>query len=655
MSRFARLTVFVTVVAITFAPAQFGAFQTFAGDAAAKSAKSEASSDRAASRDKRESRSERSGKSSKKAAGKGPGAKSERSGKSGARAAAEANARGGSAEAPAPIDAGIGGPGVTPVSFAYPAPQPVGPDAFAPAPAFPDPALGAPLVPDAPAPAFATPDPFPPGWSGDAPPPVDPNGPVPDVAAPPDPTPAAIDPSVPPAPITADGTTPDAPDPETDRRRPLVHSQSGSDDQRSGAGGTNAPNAAALELPWLLRGKFGQRLPVREPAVLAARTRAVEPATARTAPRIALSSGDGPDLYRRHEISALGLTPSARQTVAALGFRVLSERRSRLLGDRVVAKLRTPADQSAEAALKRLRALLPDVTFDYVHLYRPTGEQPAPVRYPVEMVGAAIDGGCRIPARIGLIDTGVARHASLADARITRRSFVDADAATNVAHGTAIASILVGDLPGTAPLAPGAQLFSGNVFVQDASGLRGDATAIIEALDWMAAEGVGVVNLSLIGPSNLLLEAAVAAAARRGLVLVAAAGNDGASSAPAYPAAYPSVIAVAAVDRRGRPYGRGNRGAYIYVSAPGVDVWGADARGGEAFWTGTSFAAPFVTANVARDLFLGRAHDINDGRARIAASARDLGAPGRDPIYGYGLLQIGGCSGFDGAVLSARD
>ncbi len=247
------------------------------------------------------------------------------------------------------------------------------------------------------------------------------------------------------------------------------------------------------------------------------------------------------------------------------------------------------------------------------------------------------------------------KHASLAGADVTRRNFVGADAATNVAHGTAIASILVGDLPGSGPLAPGARVFSANVFAQDAQGLRADAHAIIAALDWMAAQRVPVINLSLMGPPDALLEEAIQAAAKRGQILVAAAGNDGPGAGPAYPAAYPAVIAVAAVDARGRPYGRNNRGAYVYVSAPGVDVWGADARGGQAFWTGTSFAAPFVTATLARDLAVGRAHDINDGRARIASSARDLGAPGRDPIYGYGLLQVGGCSGTGGPVLSSKD
>jgi hypothetical protein len=397
--------------------------------------------------------------------------------------------------------------------------------------------------------------------------------------------------------------------------------------------------------------------PAVAPATVAARQIEPQPKAAATAPRIEFSSGGSRgETYRQYELSALGLTPRARQLVGALGFRILSERRSPLLGNQIVARLRTPNGQTAEAALERVRQALPEVTFDLSHLYRPTGER-VPVRYAAKMIGAPTDGACRIDARVGLIDTGVGNHAALANASITRKNFVDRNAATNVAHGTAIASILVGELPGAGTLMPGARLYSANVFAQDAAGLRADAPAIIEALDWMATQRVPVVNLSLMGPPNALLERAVRAAAERGLILVAAAGNDGPGAAPAYPAAYPEVIAVSAVDARGRPYGRNNRGAYVYVAAPGVDIWGADARGGVAFWTGTSFAAPFVTATVARDLAQGRARDINDGRARIASSARDLGAPGRDPIYGHGLLQVGGCTGNGGPgpVLSAKN
>jgi subtilisin family serine protease len=307
----------------------------------------------------------------------------------------------------------------------------------------------------------------------------------------------------------------------------------------------------------------------------------------------------------------------------------------------------------ASAALARLREVAPEVTFDYATLYRPAGA-PVPVRYAADLIGAPAPRTCRIDTSIGLIDTGVGRHETLGSANIVQRNFVTGKASMNVAHGTAIASILVGDLPGVGPLAPGAALYSANVFAAEGKSIRADAMAIIEALDWMASQRVKVVNLSLMGPQNALLEKAVLAAAQRGQILIAAAGNDGADGPPAYPAAYPGVIAVAAVDARGRPYARNNRGPYVEISAPGVDVWGADARGGEAFWTGTSFAAPYVTAAVARDVAQGRVANINDSRARLRASARDMGAPGRDPIFGSGLLQFGGCSGSGATTLSAK-
>jgi subtilisin family serine protease len=202
----------------------------------------------------------------------------------------------------------------------------------------------------------------------------------------------------------------------------------------------------------------------------------------------------------------------------------------------------------------------------------------------------------------------------------------------------------VGRLPGALPLAPGAELYSADVFALEGEALRGDVTAIIAALDWMEERGVKVVNLSLMGPPNEILELGVKGAAQHGQILLAAAGNAGPGAPAAYPGAYPGVIAVAAVDARTRPYPRNNRGSYIAISAPGVDIWGADARGGEAFWTGTSFAVPFAVAAVARDVATGRVRDVNDAQEMLARSAQDLGAPGRDPIFGYGLLHMNGCS-----------
>ncbi|MEM7496857.1 MAG: S8 family serine peptidase, partial [Pseudomonadota bacterium] len=123
--------------------------------------------------------------------------------------------------------------------------------------------------------------------------------------------------------------------------------------------------------------------------------------------------------------------------------------------------------------------------------------------------------------------------------------------------------------------------------------------------------------------------------------LVAAAGNGGRRGAPAYPAALPEVIAVGAVDQRRRAYRGGTRGGYVELAAPGVGVSSAAPGGGWQDWSGTSFAAPFVAAALLR----ARAETGGDAaaaRALLHSRALDLGAQGRDDIYGFGLLQMPG-------------
>ena len=299
---------------------------------------------------------------------------------------------------------------------------------------------------------------------------------------------------------------------------------------------------------------------------------------------------------------------------------------------------------SPRAAALAVRQRYPDLVADLSHLYRlAAAQEPTSGRYAYELVGVEGSAGCVVNVSIGLVDTGIGRHATLERVPMIERSFVDPGAGTDTLHGTAVASLLVGSLPGSEPLVPGARLYSANVFAGQQQGLAADVTAIIAAIDWMADSGVRVVNLSLIGPPNELLEAAVNGAAQKGMILVAAGGNDGPSAPPAYPAAYGAVIAVAAVDERSRPYSGNNRGSYVQISAPGVDIWAADGRGGEAFWTGTSFAVPFVAAALAREVAAGTVRHIDDARRSLSVSARDLGPRGRDPIYGYGLLQAPSC------------
>ncbi|MGN6151369.1 MAG: S8 family serine peptidase, partial [Lysobacteraceae bacterium] len=121
----------------------------------------------------------------------------------------------------------------------------------------------------------------------------------------------------------------------------------------------------------------------------------------------------------------------------------------------------------------------------------------------------------------------------------------------------------------------------------------GGTAALIDALDWMARQRVPVVNISLVGPANPVLRRVVTAMVARGHVLVAAAGNGGPAAPPQYPAAYPGVVAVAAVDARMQALPESASGPQIAFCAPGVlDRTSPVAKGAPA--RGTSYAAPLV-------------------------------------------------------------
>jgi minor extracellular protease Epr len=151
----------------------------------------------------------------------------------------------------------------------------------------------------------------------------------------------------------------------------------------------------------------------------------------------------------------------------------------------------------------------------------------------------------------------------------------------------------------------GATLYSANVFGGEAAlGLAAGADALVRALDWMAAEEVRFVNLSLAGPYNKLLDLAVERAAARGLILVAAVGNDGPEAEPMYPAGFSGVIAVTAVDANAAGSTATRCAARMSTSAaPGVDVLlrsGPEARRGGI--------GPVRPERAAPDLPPGRAH-----------------------------------------------
>ena len=240
--------------------------------------------------------------------------------------------------------------------------------------------------------------------------------------------------------------------------------------------------------------------------------------------------------------------------------------------------------------------------------------------------------------RIGMIDSQVdVTHPALQDARIESRAFTSAGAKIPEFHGTAIASIIAGNGADYVGIAPNSEVYAAGVFEQDAErGEIASTVSLVRALDWLISSGVDVINISLAGPPNRLLESALQKASESDVIILAAAGNGGPVAAPMYPAAYASVVAVTAVDSRGQVFRLANRGDYLDIAAPGVALRHAKSGGGYASSSGTSFAVPFAATAVAR---LRQLQPGDNALELLCRTAQDLGPPGRDSIYGFGLLR----------------
>jgi subtilisin family serine protease len=198
-------------------------------------------------------------------------------------------------------------------------------------------------------------------------------------------------------------------------------------------------------------------------------------------------------------------------------------------------------------------------------------------------------------------------------------------------HGQAVALVLARGLQqaGRRPVLHAADLGCG----------QGAVDAIATALQALDAERVPVVNVSAVGPYNRVMAAVVAAFLARGHLLVAAVGNDGPAAPPLYPAAYPGVIAVTAVDRQGRVLVEAGRGEHVAFAAPGiVELPGPD--GTTRTWRGTSLAAPVVAAALALRLRQPDPAAAQAAVAQLARNALDAGEPGRDRIYGHGIVGL---------------
>jgi hypothetical protein len=334
----------------------------------------------------------------------------------------------------------------------------------------------------------------------------------------------------------------------------------------------------------------------------------------------------------RGEILAWNPSPAALEAARGAGLRVLREQRFDEL-DQVLVVLGVPGGSVTAEVLAQLRSLDPDGHYDFNHLYvgsgsaaLPTGQAPSD---PAPAPAARPSGR----TRIGLVDSGVdAEHRALRDTTIHTSGC--GGAAHPDAHGTAVAALLVGRDRAFRGAAPGADLYAADIYCASPTG--GSAERIAAALGWLAHEQVPVINLSLVGPPNQALERMVATLIARGYLLVAAVGNDGPAAPPLYPASYPGVVGVTAVDRAGRPLPEAARGPQVLFAAPGNNM--VSASPGEPPYRmvrGTSFAAPIVAGLLAPAL---ARPDRARARDAIATLARQAGASVISHDLGYGIV-----------------
>jgi hypothetical protein len=289
----------------------------------------------------------------------------------------------------------------------------------------------------------------------------------------------------------------------------------------------------------------------------------------------------------------LAVSPSAESLAIArrLNFTLLRQDRLDGLGLTGVT-LQGPDGMSETNALAALRVGDPGGSYDYAHVYNPSGD----------MASGTVSGDVVLPKaddiRIGMIDGGVDRHhPALSDGNIVVQTFDGQSPPPASAHGTAIASLLVGQDGKFSGYLPGAKLYVADVFGGAPNG--GSAMDIARALNWLVEKGIPVTNISLAGPPNALLAAAVKGFLASGHVLVAAIGNDGPAAPANFPAAYDGVIGVTSVDAGLHLEIDANRNAALFA-ARGVDVRAAALPRGYASLTGTSYAAPLVAARFAQ-------------------------------------------------------
>lgn len=319
---------------------------------------------------------------------------------------------------------------------------------------------------------------------------------------------------------------------------------------------------------------------------------------------------------RRGELLLLDADAAGLARIEASGFTVLAVEDIAYLGIDV-SRIGVPRGMSLAEAQRELAVQLPDAVISADNLHFPANSVSA-----LPAVANASSSQVAIFAPVGMIDGAPGTSVPVAAAKGFAKG---APYPSN--HGSAVASLLKNN--GVTHISVA------DVYGSDPAG--GNALAIARGLGWLAGQGTKVVTISLVGPKNSVLARAISSAQAKGIVIIAAVGNDGPAAPPAYPASYDGVVAITGVDGRTRPLIEAGRALHLDYSAPGADVYAANAKGKIIKVRGTSFAAPLVAARAALALGNGR-----NWRAQLDREARDLGPKGHDALYGRGLL-CGAC------------
>jgi len=333
----------------------------------------------------------------------------------------------------------------------------------------------------------------------------------------------------------------------------------------------------------------------------------------------------------------------ARQLSQQLGSYNLVAKKRKILKNLglVITTFRVPEDTNLQETAINIRQTYPGMWADVNHRYQLLGNNRNTNIAKKIIHWSKKISSCGKGLRIGLVDTEInTSHPALKSQKIISHSVITHGVIkAKLDHGTAIATLLIGDYrkKSFSGMLPSATLFSAAVFRQrDKNNVDTTAEWIVSAIDWLLSQKIDVINMSIGGPKNLLVDIAIQRTIKSGIPVIAAAGNGGPDAAATYPAAQPGVIAVTAVDNEMEIYSKASHGKYIDFAAPGVDIWAGNSKGAGKFVSGTSFAVPFVTASMAS---LIKKYGPKKSYAILQKSTRDLGRKGKDSQFGWGLVQ----------------